>query len=497
VRPRPKLPICRVADGNWLFESAVERIETDLCIVGAGSAGLSVAAGAAQMGARTVLVERARMGGDCLNVGCVPSKALIAAAQAAETIRRAGRFGVDGHEPEIDFAKVHAHVHDVIATIAPVDSAERYERLGARVLNATARFVGPTTLETDAGQRIEARRVVVATGSRPAVPPVPGLDSVPYLTNETVFDARTAPAHLIVLGAGPIGCELAQAHRRLGCKVSLLDLGPILPKDDPELVEVLRARLRADGVDLYEHVQVQRVEPDGNGVAVVLAGKDGPQRLEGSDLLVATGRRPVVDTLDLEQGGVAFDKSGLEVDAHLRSVSNAKVYGCGDVVGHYQFTHVASYQASIVIKNVLFRWPAKVDYRAVPRVTYTDPEIAAVGPDEADARVRGAGLEVLRVPFRENDRAVAERATEGLIKLLVGKGGRVVGAGIAGAHAGELIGLWALAVHKKLKVGDVATMIAPYPTLGEISKRAAGAHYAPKLFGPGTHRLVRLLARLG
>jgi pyruvate/2-oxoglutarate dehydrogenase complex dihydrolipoamide dehydrogenase (E3) component len=470
-------------------------LEPDLCIIGAGAAGLSVAAGASQMGASTVLIEAGRMGGDCLNTGCVPSKALLAAAHAADGIRRGAEFGVDGHEPAIDFPRVHDHVHEAIAAIAPVDSQERFEGFGVTVLRERARFVGPRELV--AGEvRVRARRFVVATGSVPLVPPIPGLAEVPFATNETVFERTAAPAHLLVIGGGPIGCELAQAHRRLGAAVSVLDLGPILPKDDPELTMVVRDRLLAEGVSLHERVEIEAVEPAGNGIAIRFRSNGASRRLEGSDLLVAAGRSPVVGDLGLEEAGVAHDRKGITVDARLRT-TNRRIFAVGDVAGGPQFTHVGNYHAGIVIRNVLFRLPAKVDYRALPWVTYTDPELAHVGMSEAAARDAGETVEVLRMPFAENDRAHAERATEGLIKVVLGRRGRILGASIVGAHAGELILPWQLAIAQKLKIGAIATAIAPYPTRGEISKRVAGSWYAPKLFSERTRRLVRFLARFG
>ncbi len=469
--------------------------QVDICIIGGGSAGLSVAAGASQLGARTVLIESHLMGGDCLNYGCVPSKALLAAGEAGQAVRTAGQFGVNGHEPVIDFARTHAHVQSVIETIAPLDSQARFEGLGVTVLREQARFLDRDTVAAGA-HRIKARRFVIATGSRPALPPVPGLAALPHLTNETIFARQSAPDHLLVLGGGPIGCELAQAHRRLGAKVTVLDLGQILPKDDPELTAILRRQLQAEGITLHEQVKVEGVAPAGNGVAVELGSAAGPLKVEGSDLLVAAGRVPQVDGLELEAAGVAFDRKGITTDARLRT-TNRRIFAIGDVAGSYQFTHVASYHAGIVIQNALFRLPAKVDYRALPWVTYTDPELAHVGQTEAMAKQAGFAHEVLRWPFAENDRAQAERRTEGLIKVVVGRRGRILGASIAGAHAGELILPWVLAIRAGLPIKAMAQVIAPYPTLSEVSKRAAGSYYKDRLFSPRTRWLVRLLAKLG
>jgi pyruvate/2-oxoglutarate dehydrogenase complex dihydrolipoamide dehydrogenase (E3) component len=472
-----------------------ETIKADLCVIGAGSAGLSVAAGASQMGAPTVLIEAGVMGGDCLNYGCVPSKSLLAAGHVGHVIRHGGRFGVDGHEPKVDFARVHEHVHDVIESIAPIDSQERFEGLGVKVIRARAAFVSED--EVRAGEAsIRARRFVVATGSRPAVPPIPGLADVAFHTNETIFDNRTAPSHLIVIGGGPIGCELAQAHRRLGAEVSVLDLGPILPKDDPELVAVVRGQLETEGIALFERIRVEGVEPAGNGIAVRVIANGEARRIEGSDLLVATGRAPNVENLGLDAAEIEHDAKGIKVDRRLRT-SNHRVFAIGDVTGGYQFTHVGNYHAGIVIRNALFRLPAKVDYRALPWATYTDPELAQVGLTEAQAREQEGAVEILRWPFADNDRARTERATEGLIKVVATRRGRVLGASIVGAHAGELILPWVLAIGNGLKVGAIASAIVPYPTLSEVSKRAAGAFYTPKLFSDRTRWFVRQLARLG
>jgi pyruvate/2-oxoglutarate dehydrogenase complex dihydrolipoamide dehydrogenase (E3) component len=472
----------------------VQQLKVDLCVIGAGSGGLSVAAGASQMGASTVLIEKGRMGGDCLNYGCVPSKSLLAAGHAADGARRAGRFGVECGSPAVDGARVHDHVHGVIAAIAPMDSVERFEGLGVKVIQAPARFTGPAEVEAG-GYAVRARRFVVATGSTPAVPPIPGLEDVPFVTNETIFDKTAVPRHLVIIGGGPIGMEMAQAHRHLGARVSVLEAVGILPKDDPELVALLRERLEDEGIDIREQARVVRVERTAEGVAVFTEGNGREERVEGSDLLVAVGRKPTVEGLGLEAAGVAYSAKGIAVDARLRT-TNKRIFAVGDVAGSFQFTHVASYHAGIVIRNALFRLPAKVDYRALPWVTYTAPELAHVGLTEEQARARHNGIRVLRWPFAENDRAQAEREVDGLAKVVT-KGTRVVGASILGASAGDLIQTWVLAISQGLKIGAVAGMIAPYPTLGEVNKRAAGSYYTPTLFGERTKRIVRFLARFG
>jgi len=475
-----------------------DTLDVDLCVIGAGSGGLSAAAGASQMGARVALVEKHKMGGDCLNYGCVPSKSLIAAAHAAAAQRAPGRFGVAAREPEIDFAKVHDHVHGVIAAIAPTDSVERFTGLGVKVLLGTARFAGPREViaTTEAGAtRIRAKWIVIATGSRAAVPPIPGLDAVPYLTNETIFERKVRPEHLIVIGGGPIGLELAQAHRRLGARVTVLELDRVLSNDDPELTKIVRERLTKEGVSLFENTKVVRVDARDGGVAVAIERGGKSETVAGSDVLVAVGRAANVDGLDLDKAGIAATNKGITVDARLRS-TNRRVFAIGDAAGGYQFTHVAGYHAGIVIRQALFRlfW-TRADTAAVPWVTFTDPELAHVGLSEAEAKQAHGEVRVLRWPFHENDRAQAERATEGLIKLVTTKRGRILGADIVGKSAGELIHPWVLAVANRMKIARLAGYIAPYPTLGEVGKRAAGSYFTPALFSERTKRVVRFLLR--
>lgn len=469
-------------------------LRADLCIVGAGSGGLSVAAGAVQMGASVVLIEKGEMGGDCLNTGCVPSKALIAAAHAAQAMRDAKRFGVHAPAPEIRFDEVRAHVHGVIAAIAPHDSVARFEGLGVHVIKATGRFVGPDLVEAG-DERVRARRFVVATGSRAAVPPVPGLAEAGYFTNETIFGLTDLPEHLIVVGGGPIGIELAQAFRRLGARVTVIEKSRILPWDEPEAVEVVRAALRRDGVTLLESAGLQSVRREGDRVVATLDA-DAPdgRRVEASHVLVAAGRRPNIEALGLDAAGIAHGATGIVVDGRLRS-SNRRVFAIGDVAGGPQFTHVAAQHAGIVIRNALFGLPAKVDYTALPWVTYADPELAHAGLTEAGARAAGHDPKILTWSFTANDRAQAERATAGLAKIVLGRKGRILGATIVGPRAGELIGPWCLAISSGLGIGSVASTVLPYPTLSEISKRAAGSYYTPKLFGRATRRIVGFVQR--
>lgn len=469
----------------------MEHIKTDILVIGAGSGGLSVAAGASQMGADVVLLEGHKMGGDCLNFGCVPSKALIASAKVAYTQSHSSAFGVADVAPQVDYAAAKDHVADVIAQIEPVDSQERFEGFGVRVIREYGRFVSET--EVEAGNyRIKARRIVVATGSSALIPPVPGLDKVPFLTNESLFELREQPEHLIIIGGGPIGLEMAQAHVRLGCKVTVIEGASILPKDDPELVEIVRETLTQEGIEILEGAFAAEVR--GITGAIEVETTSG-QVIKGSHLLLAAGRRPNIGNLNLEVAGIRTSKGGIEVDDSLKT-ANRRVYAIGDVTGGLQFTHVAGYQAGIVIRSAVLGLPAKAQTDHIPWATYTDPELAQIGLNEAEARAKyGDKMEVARFDYHHNDRAIAERKTRGLIKVMVVKG-RPVGVSIVGHQAGEHMNFWGLALANKLKMSQISAMVSPYPTIGEVSKRAAGAYFSPRLFDNQTvKKVVRLVQR--
>lgn len=471
-----------------------ETVQADICVIGAGAGGLSVAAGASQMGARVVLFEKGDMGGDCLNVGCVPSKALLAAGHAAHGTSAAGRYGIDAGVHGVDWQRVRDHVKGVIAAIAPMDSVERYTGFGVRVVQAEARFTGPRSVE-GGGVRVEAKYIVIATGSAPAVPPIPGIDTVPYLTNETVFDLPQRPRRLLVLGGGPIGCELAQAYARLGAEVVLIEAARLLGNEDEEAAEVVRRALIRDGVEVHEGASAVHAGAGGAGIELTVRSDDAETVLTGSHLLVAVGRRVGFEGLDLARAGIETDERGrLRLDRRLRT-SNRRVFAVGDAAGGAQFTHLAGFHAGIVIRNALFWLPAKAE-TALPRVTYTAPELASVGADEATLRDRGQAFEVLRWAYAENDRAIAERDTDGFTKVYVSKKGRILGATVVGTGAGEIVSLWTLAIAKKMTVADMAGLVVPYPTRSEVVKRAAGSWYVPKLFSERTRRIVRFLMRL-
>ncbi|AXI45188.1 dihydrolipoamide dehydrogenase [Sulfitobacter sp. SK012] len=452
-------------------------IKTDVLIIGAGSGGLSVAAGAVQMGADVVLLEGHKMGGDCLNYGCVPSKALIASGKAAYGQQHSAQYGVADGPGDVDYAAAKDHVADVIAQIAPLDSVERFEGLGVTVIQEFGRFISET--EVQAGDTvITARRIVIATGSSPLVPPIPGLENVPFETNETLFELREKPKHLLIIGGGPIGLEMAQAHIRIGCKVTVIEGAKALGKDDPELAAIVLDTLRDEGVEIAEDAMAAEIR--GKAGAIEVEAKDG-RVFKGSHLLMAVGRKTNTDKLDLEKAGIERTKTGIKVDASLRT-THRKVYAIGDVAGGLQFTHVAGYHAGVIIRSMLFALPSKAKISHIPWATYTDPELAQVGLTEAQAKeVHGASLEVVRFHYAHNDRAIAERKTKGFIKVMVVKG-RPVGASIVGYQAGELISLWALALANRMKMSQIAAMVAPYPTIGEVNKRAAGAYFSPRLF---------------
>ncbi len=472
-----------------------ETLSADICIIGAGSGGLSVAAAAAAFGQKVVLVERHKMGGDCLNYGCVPSKALLAAGKRAHHMRTSGVFGVAPVNPLVDPRAVHDHVHGVIAAIAPNDSVERFTGLGVKVITAAGRFIDRNTVE--AGEyHITARRFVIATGSSPVVPPIPNLQDVPYFTNETIFDNASKIPHLIIVGGGPIGLELAQAHRRLGSQVTVVEGMKAMGKDDPELAAVVLDHLRGEGITIREGTLVERVGSSGGSVTVFVKTAEASDSIEGTHLLIAAGRKPNTSDLGLEAAGIKFEKKGITVDAGLRT-SNKRVFAIGDVAGGLQFTHVANDHAGIVIRRALFRLPAKTTGRPVPWVTFTDPELAHVGLTEADARQKHANINVLRWPYHENDRAQAERETAGQIKVITDKKGRILGASIVGSHAGELIQMWSLALSQGFKIQAMTGWISPYPTLSEINKRVAFRYYATAASNPMVRKIIAWLAKFG
>jgi pyruvate/2-oxoglutarate dehydrogenase complex dihydrolipoamide dehydrogenase (E3) component len=466
----------------------------DFCVIGGGSGGLSFAAGAVQMGASVILIERDKMGGDCLNYGCVPSKALISAAKSFHEIQRSELFGWSCASSKVDFKKVQMHVQGTIKRIAPNDSVERFEKLGVKVIKEEASFIDDDTVQ--AGEyKIKAKRFVISTGSSPFIPDIKGIDDINYLTNETIFDLKTLPKELVIIGGGPIGIELAQSFLRLGSKVTVLEAFSVLPKDDPEVVTILKDSLISEGLELKEGVEIKEINKSGNGCSVHFKHDDKEHVIKANQLLVAAGRRPNLDKLNLELANIKYTPRGIIVDSFLKS-SNKRVFAIGDCIGGYQFTHVAGYHAGLVIRNSIFRLRSTIKTIQIPWVTYTDPEISHVGFTEPELKEQNMDYKLLSMKFSENDRAQAEHKVGGMIKVLVTPRGNILGATIIGSGAGELILPWVLAIQNDLKISAIAGLIAPYPTMSEISKRVAGEYYKDKIFSPWMQKIVKFLMRI-
>lgn len=464
-------------------------LNVDFCVIGAGSGGLSFAAGAAQMGASVVLVESGKMGGDCLNTGCVPSKSLIAAAKIKKMMSKGKDLGWD-LSGEVDYNKVHKHIHKVIKTIAPHDSIERFQSLGVKVIASRGKFLDKKHLETDE-YIVKAKRFIVSTGSYPFIPSIKGIKKVKYYTNEDIFDLEELPKALVVIGGGPIGIELAQAFHRLGSEVTVLEAMTALPKDDLDLTLELKAILLEEGIRIKEGVEINSIEPKGGGL-IHYKHEGKSQSLQASHILVATGRRANIQNMNLDKAGIKYSDIGIEVNNKLRT-TNRRVYAIGDCIGGYQFTHVAGYHAGIALRNTIFGLRSVVETRAIPWVTYTDPELAHVGSLESQLKEQGVKYQVLEIPFSDIDRSVAEQDTKGRIKVLVSSKGYVLGASILGTYAGELIYPWVMVIQNGLKVSALTGSIAPYPTLNDMTKRVAGLYYRDKLFGSSMQRIVKIL----
>ncbi len=464
----------------------------DVAVVGGGPGGLVVASVAARTGLRVCLVEKEpQLGGDCLHTGCVPSKALLHQAQVVHDTRQAVQDGLLDRMPELDFGQVIDRVQAVIATIQPVDDPDRFRGYGCEVRFGKAAFVDPHQLVV-AGDPIRARRFVIATGSYPAIPPIAGLEEAGYLTNETVFLQRTRPRSLAVLGGGPVGVELAQAFARLGSRVSLVEAAArILPGADPVAAAALATQLTAEGIAIRCGAGVQSVRRDGDSRQLQFA--DG-STLECERILVATGRRPAVNGLGLEQAGVTVNRSGIVVDRRMRT-SQHHIYAVGDVCGPYAFTHMAEYQAGIALANLVFRFPKKADYRVVPRVVYTDPELASVGLTPAEADAAGIRYAMAEFPVAGIDRAITDGKRSGLARILIHRG-RIIGASLLAPHAGELIHELALAMRLQAKVKEISELVHAYPSYAQIHRRTINDHYAHLLQSRRVRWLTWILHRL-
>lgn len=469
----------------------------DLVVIGAGAAGLVTASGAGLLGVRVALIEKDRFGGECLWTGCVPSKALIRTAHTVHDARSAAALGLPATELSIDFAQVMRSMREVIARIQPHDDPATIERKGVETIQGTARLLAPDRVRVD-GDVLATKRVVLATGSRPAIPPIDGLAQAGYLTHETILELDRQPRRLLVLGAGPIGLEFAQIFRRLGTEVIVVEMADaVLPREDRELSEQLREILEAEGIRILLRHEAVSATRNGDTAELVLSRPDGTaERVSGDHLLVATGKRPHTASLGLEEAGVACDERGaVRVDDRLRTTASG-VWAAGDVTGVLYFTHVADYQARLLVRNMFFPFPARADYSRIPWATFTDPTLARVGLTEAEARARhGDRIGVYRYSLNDLDRAVTDRAARGLVKLVTDARGRLLGGHILASHADALIHEVALAMRAGVKIGGLSQMVHAYPTWPEGLRRAADTYYREKLSGGWVPRLLRWWAR--
>lgn len=472
----------------------------DLVIIGGGVAGLVSASGAAQLGARVALVDSVSLGGDCLKTGCVPTKRLIYSAKVASLMKRAGEFGLEGEPLRVNFRKVMQGMRDIQAEIGKNDDPERFRKMGVEVMFGQGRFIDPHTFEVN-GERLHGRKFIIATGSGPVMLPVQGSEESGALTNETALKLDRLPQAITIVGGGPIGIEFAQVFSRLGSKVTIIEkMGQILPREDKELSDALSEILVAEGIKIDVCTEIKEVRRSGEKRHISARCSTGDKTYEADEVMFAMGRVPNVEGLNLEAAGVDYDKrKGIKVDDTLRT-SRKHIYACGDVVGHYAFTHVAEYHAGIALSNALFPFvKRKVDYRVVPWTTFSDPELARVGltEDEAKEKYGAKAVHVYRFHFKDVDRAVIEGEGHGLIKLVCDRKSRLLGAHILGPHAGELIHEYALAMKENLPITKISRSIHVYPTVSQAAKRAADQYYKEKLFTGWFPKLAKWLIRRG
>jgi pyruvate/2-oxoglutarate dehydrogenase complex dihydrolipoamide dehydrogenase (E3) component len=460
--------------------------EFDIGVIGGGSAGLTVAAGAAQLGAKTLLIEKEPvLGGDCLHYGCVPSKTLIKTANTYHLMKHAKRYGLPEMELKpIDFRDVAKRIQSVIQIIQKHDSEERFCSLGAKVVFGTVSFTDEHTVQVN-GRSCSAKTWVIATGSSPAVPPIKGIENTPYITNRDIFSLEKLPQSMMMIGGGPIACEMAQAFCRLGTRVSVIEVADqILIKEDPDMAQEVMNRMQAEGVTFYLRARINNIQDMGNEREVIFTTPEHPEpiHLRAETLLVAAGRTANVKGLGLENIEIEFDRRGIKVDERLRTTTHKHIYGAGDVNGAYQFTHTAGYEGGIVIRNAIFHLPAKANYSLMPWCTYTDPELASIGMNEKAAKEAGIEYSLWTEPFIRNDRSLTEGEENGMIKMLLDRHDKPIGIQILGPHAGELVSEWVAVMNGKVKLSTIASAVHPYPTLGEINKRVIGNMFARKLY---------------
>ncbi len=451
----------------------MSKTEFDICVIGGGAGGLVVAAGGASLGAKVVLIEKNQLGGDCLHFGCVPSKTLLHSAKVAQTMRTAATYGITSASPQIAIPDVMGRVQQVISTIEVHDSPEHFRDLGIEVIFGDGQFISPIQYRVNE-RVITAKSFVIATGSSPATPPIPGLETTPYLTNESIFSLTEQVEHLIIMGGGPIGIEMSQAFRRLGCQVSVLERGKqILSREDFDMAEIVSSRLQEEGVNIILNSSVTGVQGNPNDIHVTYTDAESRENtMQGSHLLISAGRKPNVNGLGLDQAGVELEQGRIKTDKQLRT-TNRKIYACGDVVGPYQFTHMAEHHAGVILRNAIFRLPAKIEERVIPWCTFTDPELARVGLSEEEAQQQNIPHRVYAFPFNDIDRAQAEGETDGKAKIITNLKGKLLGAALVGPNAGELIHEYTLAIAKRMKASDLSGVIHIYPTLAQINRRVA------------------------
>lgn len=472
-----------------------EVLTPDICVIGGGPAGIALATRAARNAVQIVLIERARTGGSELAYGSIPSKSLIAAANIHELLRRGSALGVTGAPLQVNLGKVSEHIRAVGNALAPHVSAENLATLGVQVIGAPARFLDRRTVI--AGEfTINARRFVVATGAQPAIPKIPGLADIDYITPKSAFDITRKPGHLLILGANAHALEIAQSYNRLGVPTSVVDTGPALPEEDPELAEIVVERLRAEGVRIRDRAAITEIAHRRGGVRVTIGDAEGEIVVDGSHLLVAMGRTPNIADLDLDSAGIDHNEEGIVVDGHLRT-TNRRIYAIGDVVPGPAAANRADYQARRVLHSILYRLPWRGHLSEVPIVTFTDPGLARIGLSEADARSRDGKVRVLRFPFVENARAQIEHTTSGFIKVITDSRGRILGAAIVGHEAGEQIALWSLAIANRLDIGAMLDFIPPHPSRAEVSNRVAETFRGSGLTSGWRRRIIEILRKFG
>ena len=463
-----------------------------IIVIGAGSAGLVVASGAAGLKAKVALIEKDKMGGDCLNYGCIPSKTLLKSGHVANVIQNAANFGINTNNPTIDIAKITQRIKNVISDIAPHDSKKRYEGLGVTVYTGLAKFVNKHEIAIN-GEIISAANIVIATGSYPVVPKIPGLDQVNYYTNETIFDIKVLPQKLIVLGAGPIGCELGQAFANLNSEVTLVDMAPTLfSKDEPEVSAIMQQQFKKDRIKLALASKIIAIDQKDQTIAVTIEKAGQQSVIYGDTLLLALGRKANIEQLDLAKVNVKVSKNGQIITNNKLQTSEKNIYACGDVTSPYAFTHMAGYHASIVVQNIIFPIKKQVDYTKVPWVTYTLPEVAHIGYTEQQLIQQNIRYKKYFEPLKNNDRSKTAGDENGFLKILTNHKGVMIGATMVSNHAGEEIMAASIAINKKMKLAEFASIIVPYPTESEIYK-TLGFKVVKEGFTPWKQKLVQKL----